>query len=1005
MVGALRRRLGGAAAVLGDPHPDPATCQHADLIVLAGLDWPGAHARLRGWRASGLTRPVVLGLAEAPGAPERRELDPVTIVAPPLLEEAVQTELLSMGGQRCLRLAACEVDLSRRTVARGGATIPLTALEARLLAWLAARPNRDISRDELLAGVWGYQRGVATRAVDMTVSRLRRKIERDSGGPDHVQASRGGGYRFVPTRVLPNEAPPTRFFGRADELRALGSLYAEGRRVVALVGPPGVGKSRLAREHLREHPGGLWCDLERAADTPELLGAVARALGLSTSGLAAAEQPRCIGDALRAQEPGLLVLDPVEHLLDGLWDTLAVWLEAAPRLRILLGSRVRLPADAVLEVAPLPLEAARALFLDRAAARGPAADDPDLDPLIELLDRLPLALELAAARAHALAPGDLRARLGGCLDLLCEGPDSRQRSLRGALAWSWSLLDPEARDALTRLSVFPDGFSLEAAEAVLGPGPRPPVAALAELVERSLVQRLPHEGRYRLLWSVRTFAGAEGPAATLAEAGLRHAAWFAALAARGVAELVGPHAIRAQQLLEREQASLRVAWARSAGDAGLLVALTEALDAVWSAVGSLDQRVALAEATLVHLPAVGTARARCLLLRARALFSLSRVAEANADFRQAAVIAEDPRVRCLALVLLASNLRRSGQFDEARVVVAAARQAVEGTPAIQAPVEAEEALLTCLSETEPSRLQEACLRLADAARLLLAEGNHQFGAVAWQHLIAAYDHCGEPEKALRVSEERWPVMAGRPLLESRLSWSYVRVMLYLRLGRFADAVETAEPLLRQAQASGLRWMTGMTLAAHGTALHGIGRTAEAFERWESARAEGRRSGATRLSLVVNFNMTLALLELGRSDQARALLAEARRELTAHNLTASNGPVALVEVTLSLLDGRITEAHDALRDLPWSPTWRAERACAALLQIATHRALGQPDEAPRAALAGLMVGPAFGGQAALRGALLALDRRDDAALAVYALPPAPPLLRVTVGCLRALARKT
>lgn len=1008
--------------MVGDVDPDLQACQHADLVVFVGLTWRFAATRLRHLRAAGMDRPVIVGLAEVSADADTGDLEPVTLAARPFLEEAVQTALLSTGSNSRLQLTDCEVDLVRRVVLRGGETLALTALEARLLAWLAARQGRDIARQDLLSGVWGYQRDVQTRAVDMAISRLRKKIERDPTNPDHVRACRGDGYRFVaagPVRTPLLAAPTTSFLGRVEDLRALDQLWASGRRLLALFGPPGVGKSRLAREHLRGVSGGIWCDLEHVHDGHALLGALGAALGSSALGLSADELQRAIGEALASNRVELLVLDPVEHLLEGLIPVVTGLLARAPRLKILLGSRVRpgLPAEVVYELHPLRLDDACALFRDRARATGWTGaleqQDGSLVALLELLDRLPLAIELAAARARALSPADLRARLHGCLDLLSEGSghgEPRQTSVRGALAWSWGLLDPDARDTLAELSVFPDSFTLDASEQVLSPRRAPVAQTLSELVDHSLVQRVVEDGRYRLLWSVRAYAAEAGAPALLAQTRARHAAWAAALARRSLRALRGEGAVRAQRLLEREQAHLYAAWEHLRSEPAqaeldeALVEVALALDAVWSSVGSLDQRLALADATLTHLPASGSGRGRLLMIRARALFALSRVAEAEADLIQACAhfrAAGNREGACNALHRRAGNLRRRGRYDEAQRLVDELRVEAGDVPMLVALADGEEGLLTALRMADRPTAALAGRRLRGVARMAVAAGDLTFGVAAWQNAITAFDIAEEPAMALAASDQIASLIATQPTQEARQTWALQRSRLQVRLGRYAEAVEGAEEVLRQMQAAGRRWAAGVIVVVLCLALQGVGRNAEALTRLELALAEARLSGAFRRAHLVQVSIVQLLLEEGRIDEAREAIDDALESMRVHPVPHAQAPLDVLQGVVLLIDGRFQEALQVLQGMPSLSTQRELTASCALLRLAAARALGRDDLEARALLEEQIGASPFAGQQALRGVLGAFDQQDADGLAPYLLPPAPPTLRVTVARLRAV----
>ncbi len=180
------------------------------------------------------------------------------------------------GGAQELTLTACVVDLNAGIVRRGDEEAKLSDLELRLLAYLAERPGRTIPREQLLEGVWGYRSGVVTRTVDITVRRLRVKVEADPTDPVHFITVRGRGYRFDPPRSLRSNLRPDRtsFIGRVEQFGQLERLHADGARLVSILGPAGTGKTRLARRFAArladrdgaDLPGGVWfCDLSGVA--------------------------------------------------------------------------------------------------------------------------------------------------------------------------------------------------------------------------------------------------------------------------------------------------------------------------------------------------------------------------------------------------------------------------------------------------------------------------------------------------------------------------------------------------------------------------------------------------------------------------------------------------------------------------------------------------------------------------------------------------------------------
>ncbi|HEV8557727.1 MAG TPA: LuxR C-terminal-related transcriptional regulator [Actinophytocola sp.] len=348
----------------------------------------------------------------------------------------------------------------------------------------------------------------------------------------------------------------TSFIGRERELAAIGAALTESR-LVSLVGPGGVGKTRLAAATAERTAGsfphgGAFVDL-----VPVREGFVAQA---AAAVLGVTEHPQQPLDEVVLEElgrgPMLLVLDNCEHLLDAAAAFTERLLTACPELTVLTTSRERLgvPGERTIRVPPLSLVSAdtggplgseaEALFLDRAAAADPDFTDEHslVGALCARLDGMPLAIELAAARIASLGVDGLIAGLADHLQLLSggRGADHRHRSLRDVINWSHDLLDDAERALFRRLGVFSGGFDLDGAAAVT-PGDRGLVADLiGRLADKSLLvhRRDGARSRWRLLGTVRAYALAKLEAAgEEPDTRARHLSW-AALAAEELAQRI-----------------------------------------------------------------------------------------------------------------------------------------------------------------------------------------------------------------------------------------------------------------------------------------------------------------------------------------------------------------------------------------------------------------------------------------------------------------------------------
>ncbi len=396
-----------------------------------------------------------------------------------------------------------------------------------------------------------------------------------------------------------------RLIGRESTVAALHRLLA-AERLVTLVGPGGVGKTRVAREVLRRSESATVLLLASVADPAAIPHALAAALGLT----GVQGDPLAASFAVLAERPATLLIDNCEHVLDAVRRLVDTLLVDCPQLTVLATSRepLGLPAEYVSRLAPLSLpgtvDVARApsvaLFLQRAArARPDAAVTPEQLPavaeVVRRLDGMPLAIELAAGRLSTFTVDELRERLDRALDLFGRrrapaSPDSDQRhaTLRATIEWSYALLTEDEQRLFRTLSVFVDGFDLDTVEHIsadLGLA-GDPVNALARLVDASMIVAdvSGRRTRYRMLHLLRAFGedrlGAAGEVDAAVERLLR---WAVEIVASLEADLLTDREPDADARLRLELANLRYAWqrARATGALETAAAMISALhDAV-----------------------------------------------------------------------------------------------------------------------------------------------------------------------------------------------------------------------------------------------------------------------------------------------------------------------------------------------------------------------------------------------------------------------------------------
>jgi len=477
-----------------------------------------------------------------------------------------------------------------------------------------------------------------------------------SGPPEPQQLDRTATLEPEPPSAEPGHKLPASldaFFGREAELTELADRVIHGQRLVTLLGAGGTGKTRLA-EHfgtrmLSEFQGGVWfCDLSEASDLASLLGTVSRTLHVRPT----REDPLVqLGHAIASRGRALILLDNFEQVVDLAPQTVGAWLQRAPKAVFIVTSRTRLAlgGEQLLRLGPLPTDRAVELFFDRAQALQPEleATPPRREvvaKVVQRLDCLPLAIELAAARAAALSPEDILERLSERFKLLSRGRrdhGARQATLRGAIEWSWNLLAPWERLALAQASSFRGGFTLDAAEAVLDLSSIEaapwPLDAVTALVEHSLVQVVGSasgRSRYRMYESVRDFAGEQLEVLGAAESTRRrHLGHYALLGSVEALTLGGPE--RREALYPEIDNLVRgVHGGTELGEAELAARCALAAVAVLEEVGPLEEGLDLLE-RVVDEALGGELRSRVLMARGHLKRVIGEASQAGRDLEEA----------------------------------------------------------------------------------------------------------------------------------------------------------------------------------------------------------------------------------------------------------------------------------------------------------------------------------------------------------------------------------
>ena len=668
----------------------------------------------------------------------------------------------------------------------------------------------------------------------------------------------------------------TSFIGRERDLDAIDARIDEGARLVTILGPGGMGKTRLALRFVEtraaSYEGGAWlCDLTRATSIADACVVVASVLGMR---LAKGAPVATLGRALALRGRLLVLLDNFESLAEHAEALVGALLRASPRAIFLVTSRVALDVagEHSWPLEPLVGDDGVSLFVARAREVRPSfsPNEAELTTIAEVVRRasgIPLAIELAAARVAVLSPAQIATRLSPALPLLVRpAREGRHASMRETIADSFAMLGEATRRCFVATGTFRGGFSLEAAEHVLGG------ASVLDAIEVLRARSLIHVSttpdgslRFGLYEPIREFAIEQLDAESGDGVRRRHVAYFSGLGRLPVARL----ALDFDNLVTAHETAVSL---RDA-DAALAIALT--VDPLLRARGHFALRLRILEAALAIATQRDARYAEALVLRGHTQHELGRLVEARADFEAALALAEShgaAEIQALALVRLGELVEVQGATDEARSLFT--RAIASGA------YEAEARLHLAHAFRREGRLDEAereCARAIALARE--ADDDEGLGYAVYEAGVVSL---------LRASHEA-----------------------------ALAAFDEAEAIARRAS---FRPLEGNVHAARGTLLQERGELDAAIACHTEALAIAREVGSPYSEGSALYYLAGAYLERGQPADAAALL---RKSLARVTDVGSHRYEALVSGALAVIAAASGDRDAALGHLE-----RAESAAGA-----------------------------------------------------------------------------
>jgi predicted ATPase/class 3 adenylate cyclase/Tfp pilus assembly protein PilF len=865
------------------------------------------------------------------------------------------------------------------SLARGGQTLLTAAARAALDDVLAGSATVDTHGHYRLKGIAEpveiFEIGVRDHAPFLPPA--------DAEKAFRVVRTEDG---WRPVREVRHNLPRERdaFVGRAADLAAVATKLDAGTRLLTVLGPAGTGKTRLVRRYawnwLGDWSGGVFfCDLSDARSLEAALFVLALALDVP---LGQSDPVSQLGHAIAARGRCLVILDNFEQIVEQAETSVAHWLDRASDAAFLVTSRerLRMAGEDVLPLEPLSIDTEGVeLFALRARAQRPdfaitPTNQPIVCRIVELLDGLPLAIELAAARIGVMSPAQLLERLRDRFALLAgaaRNATTRQGTLRNAIDWSWNLLLRWEQAALAQCSVFEGGFTLEAAEAVLDLTPwadAPAVVdAVQHLVDKSLLRTwMPlnqtrhelEEPYFGMYWSIHEYA-AEKLALSGADvqraAEERHCRHFARFGSEHYLRSLYRHGGGERRLALMLELDNLVTACKRAVDLGHDRVAVATLRATWEALmaqGSFDLVIGLG-ARVDTLQAIeASARAAALVVVGRAAAAAGRLEHASFVLSRALELARstDDRTReADALTWLANAVRQQGRTADAREYAERAlelRSALDETDGVAltelgtiqretgAMDDARATLERALAIASEFGDQDSEINALTGLASINAEQGHPVEARAgFERTLAISRELGDRRQTARalgnlglldLNEGRDAV--GRQECEAALAIHRDtgdraregHVLLNLarldqRSGRFDEARSQASVALTIAREVGLRALEGSVLRSLGKIEYEQGRLEQARLRYEEALSLHRSVGSRGSAGVTLGVLSELSMQEGRLEEARALLAEGEAHLRAIGERGNLIGLLCLRGRLELAGGQLERAQASLAE--------------------------------------------------------------------------------------------